>query len=140
MNPYNDAAAERSNRRVITARRRQVAEEETKALSGGAPLSPGRGAVVMSATGALLHRSKNLRGLLDFARKSAPVGVDLVPAEGLPGYYSLAVVFECGATAYSTWADWRVCADWITARRSWPHVRVSGAKYFVARLTCGGLA
>lgn len=27
MNPFNDAAAERSNRRVIAARRRQVAEE-----------------------------------------------------------------------------------------------------------------
>ena len=67
------------------------------------------------------YKSKNLRGLLSYARRSIPVAVSLEvrrdPATGAP--YFMRIDFADGAIGFAHWQDWRVAADWIAARRSW---------------------
>jgi hypothetical protein len=65
----------------------------------------------------LIRTSRNLRGLLDHARRELPVTVDLRETER--GYFDLRVGFLNGDYAWSRWASWRVAADWLRARRSW---------------------
>jgi hypothetical protein len=70
----------------------------------------------------IVSKSKNLRGLVDYARRFPPVAyrfeVNRCPDTGAP--YFLRVEFSNGAVCFSHWQDWRVCAWWINARRSWP--------------------
>jgi len=70
----------------------------------------------------VLHRSRNLRGLLDHARRAGPpVCVTLRrvgPMSALQPFRMVAT-FPDGSQGFAAWADWRVAGDWLRARRSW---------------------
>ena len=88
---------------------------------------------VYARAGNIIRTSRNLRGLLDHARRTAPVSASLEPHPQCPGYFLLVVTFETGETCTSKWASWSVCADWLQARRSWPRLQVTGPAEWVAR-------
>lgn len=88
--------------------------------------------IVYDHTGAIIARSKNLRGLLDHARRVPPVSARLVRFS-YDGPYQLRVKFSNGSYAIAPFADWRVAADWIKARRSWGRIDVDGLPEFVER-------
>lgn len=66
--------------------------------------------------GKVIHRSRNLRGLLDYARRNS---VQAVSINRLPEGAMLIVRFFNGATCSTAFADCSVCIGWIKARRSW---------------------
>lgn len=70
--------------------------------------------------GDVIRRSRNLRGVLDYARVS-PVESVSITARHVPGdsSYHLAFRFDDGSTCTAAFAAWRVAADWLLARRSW---------------------
>jgi hypothetical protein len=74
---------------------------------------------IYTASGKAIRASKNLRGILDYARRSPVDSVRLEPWPDEPGYYAVHFKFYDGANAVTKWADWRVCADWLRSRRSW---------------------
>jgi len=77
------------------------------------------------------RRSKNLRGLLDHARRVDPIAASLVEnAPGAKAPYELTVYFANHDAAFSDWQDWRVAARWLAARRSWPALMVRGFEPF----------
>jgi hypothetical protein len=88
---------------------------------------------IYGPTGNLERSSRNLRGLLDHARRTLPQSARLEPHPHCAGYYLLTVRFETGETCSSKWADWRVCADWLQARRSWPALQVQGLQEWAER-------
>lgn len=76
---------------------------------------------------AIVHRSKNLRGLLDHARRAGPpVTVALKQARPMRDAqpFQMTVTYPDGTTGRAAWASWRVAADWVRARRAWAGVRV----------------
>ena len=75
--------------------------------------------------GKTVATSKNLRGILSFAREH-PVNVVTVADNGA-GDYQVAFYFD-GRLPYSavtSWADWRVLLRWLAARRSWSIERIT---------------
>lgn len=89
--------------------------------------------VILDANEREIRRSRNLRGLLDHARRKAPKIARLEPSATDSGAWILTVTFDGGDTALSRWQDWTVCADWIAARRSWREITAIGWPPFVAR-------
>jgi hypothetical protein len=86
---------------------------------------------ICDAHGKTVATSKNLRGILTFARKYP---VDIVTLERHAGSYRVVFYFAplsgrapMGAafTAQTLWADWRVLFDWLLRRRSWSLERVT---------------
>lgn len=73
--------------------------------------------------GATLRTSKNLRGILEFARKS-PVNVVAIRDLG-NGLTGVAFYFDGGAHAFTTWSDLNVVLCWLANRRSWSIERVT---------------
>lgn len=72
--------------------------------------------------GKVAHTSRNLRGLLDYARRAGPpVRVTLRQTHpmGAGQPFTMRVTFPDGAEGVARWADWRVAGDWMRARRSW---------------------
>lgn len=63
------------------------------------------------------RKSRNLRGILDYARISPVERVHIRPAHGHSAF--LDVYYANGAVGYATFADPRVCANWVKSRRSW---------------------
>ncbi len=88
---------------------------------------------IHAPAGNIIRTSRDLRGLLDHARRTEPLSARLEPHPRCPGHSLLTVTFESGETCTSKWADWRVCADWLQARKSWPRLQVTGPAEWVAR-------
>lgn len=81
---------------------------------------------IFAPQGHQIRQSRNLRGLLDHARRNVPQAAALYPHPKAPGFSLLIVTFDNGDTCASKWADWRVCADWLAARRSWGLIALTG--------------
>ncbi len=81
-----------------------------------------------------LYRSRNLRGLLDYARKHWSSYVAAVKISPIPGGGSLEVLYGDGAVGTDTFADFTVLCHWLRCRRSW-----HGAKLTVGGTECGEL-
>jgi hypothetical protein len=82
-----------------------------------------------------LHQSRDLRGLLDYARRPR-VWITAVSIAPLPvGGGSLEVRYSDGAVGTDTFADFSVLCGWLRARRSW-----HGADLFVNSTACSSLS
>lgn len=64
----------------------------------------------------VVSNSRNLRGLLDYARKHF---IHRVAICNRNSHGALYVEFENGATCRTEFADYSVLVRWILARRSW---------------------
>lgn len=71
--------------------------------------------------GAIVASSKNLRGILDYARKSRVVFVSAAPCEKNAHNGRLFVRFEDGAEGRAFFACYTVLLEWIGNRRSWAY-------------------
>lgn len=91
------------------------------------------GTVITNAEGREIRRSRNLRGLLDHARREVPETARLEPSASDSWAWILTVNFANGDSAVSIWQDWTVCADWLAGRRAWPALRADGWPPFAAR-------
>jgi hypothetical protein len=67
--------------------------------------------------GQIIRTSKNLRGILDYARLSSPKRIELTP-QATGG--RLRVIFFDGASTSATFNSFDVMVDWVKNRRSWP--------------------
>lgn len=67
--------------------------------------------------GQIIRTSRNLRGLLDYARVSKPKRVELTPQEGSNG--RLRVIYSDGATSSARFRSYNIMVDWVRNRRSW---------------------
>lgn len=65
----------------------------------------------------IIRQSKNLRGLLDYARVSRVTRVELAPFAQVNG--SLRVFYEDGSIGRENFASYRIMVDWVRNRRSW---------------------
>jgi hypothetical protein len=69
--------------------------------------------------GAVIRTSRNLAGILTYARKVAAVErVTIHPADH-DRQFPVKFDFFDGSYAWVFFADWRVASDWILSRRSW---------------------
>ena len=68
--------------------------------------------------GRIIKTSRNLRGLVEYARVSKPKRIELTPQSGENG--RLRVIFEDGASTSAHFASYRIMVDWVRSRRSWP--------------------
>lgn len=85
---------------------------------------------IRNERGEVIRRSRDLRGLLDHARREVPYCATLAEcAEG----YALTVYFTNGDRADSPFADPTVCAEFLAARRTWHALAVFGPDRFVNR-------
>lgn len=82
-------------------------------------------------SGGMIRQSRSLRALLEHARQEAPTSARLDSVGG--GQYRLTINFVDGSVGVSVWQDWRVCADWLAVRRSWPNLLVFGLTEFRKR-------
>jgi hypothetical protein len=73
--------------------------------------------IEITKQGKVVSRSRNLRGLLDYARKSFVRHVTAYKTQG--GGAWLAVYFDDGSWCPAEFADYSVCCRWLMARRSW---------------------
>lgn len=99
-------------------------EREKKNLYGALRIAPNgvafwdQSAVrVVAQSGEVVARSRNLRGMLEYARRSHVVKVQGEPHTANPANGFLAVYYADGATACALFADVRVMREWIAARR-----------------------
>ena len=69
--------------------------------------------------GVTVSRTRNLRGLLDYARKSKVATVEsrVDPLNHVRG--ELRVTYLNGAQGFASFASYNIMVDWIRARRSW---------------------
>ena len=67
--------------------------------------------------GQILKTSRNLRGILDYARISYPKRIELTPQNKCNG--RLRVIFSDGASTSAHFASYHVMVDWVRNRRSW---------------------
>lgn len=71
---------------------------------------------IQSPTGATLHRSRNLRALIEHARRDAPLHVTITPDRAPYGGAAVRVVFTSGAYCATGFASAQVCTNFFTAR------------------------
>lgn len=74
---------------------------------------------IRNKAGRVIRRSRNLRGVLDYARAVSGVQSVVVACDHRAGVYPLAFRFFDGSTCEAPFADWRVAADFLLRRRSW---------------------
>jgi hypothetical protein len=67
--------------------------------------------------GRIVAKSKNLRGLLDYARKHAVTRIETIALPSDQG--SMRVFFKDGAECRANFNSFKVMTNWIKARRSW---------------------
>jgi hypothetical protein len=67
--------------------------------------------------GRIVRTSKNLRGVLDYARVSPVRRVETTPLPAGAG--SLRVLYRDGAETRANFASYEVMLDWVKRRRSW---------------------
>lgn len=83
-----------------------------------------------------LYRSRDLRGLLDYARRNYRSYVAAVAIAPLPnGGGSLEVRYADGAVGTDRFASFFVLCGWLRSRRSW-----HGAELFINSTPCGTLS
>jgi len=68
--------------------------------------------------GGTVATSRNLRGILDYAREHGVVRV-YVHLSSITAKVLVLFVFADGARSMTEWASFGVACDWIVARRSW---------------------
>lgn len=86
--------------------------------------------IIRNKAGDVIRRSRNLRGVLDYARDVSPVEKVELP-ERSKGPYPIAFTFYDGSRADTTFEDWRVAARWVAARRSWGRPVLFGMRRFI---------
>lgn len=71
-----------------------------------------------------VKRSRNLRGILEYARNTSDVAeihchrlMSATPNGAT--FYPVTFFFRNGAECCVDWSDWRVLAQWVKSRRSW---------------------
>lgn len=74
---------------------------------------------IRNKAGRAIRRSRNLRGVLDYARDVSSVQSVVIACDHKAGNYPLVFRFFDGSTCEATFADWRVAAAFLLARRSW---------------------
>jgi hypothetical protein len=72
--------------------------------------------------GQIIHRSKNLRGMLDYGRISPVSRVELTLEGEVNGKVS--VIYEDGATTSAFFKSYHIAVDWIRKRRSWKNADI----------------
>jgi hypothetical protein len=76
---------------------------------------------IVRPDGAIAHHSKNLRGVLDHARRVGLVSAQAFPMED--GCGVLAVIFRDGCICLTVFHSFTVLCHWLRSRRSWVGVR-----------------
>lgn len=96
--------------------------------------------IIRNANGDIIHRSRNLAGLLRHARRAVPIEASFAdspqPCDG-DSRFRLIVRFDNGDVATSAYADPIVCARFLNSRRSWPRLAVYGPPAFLAEYAIG---
>lgn len=96
--------------------------------------------IIRNKRGDIISRSRNLRGLLDHARKQLPIRATFSdspePCKG-DNRYRLIVYFANGDFATSAYASPIVCARFLNSRRSWPALEVFGPPEFISEYASG---
>ena len=93
---------------------------------------------VYDLLGRPLRRSRNLRGVLTHYRAKPADMVVKVRAVADGDSYEVTYYWPDGDHAVTSWADWRVLLDWLTARKSWSIARVTFDAPLFDRLDEGG--
>ena len=84
---------------------------------------------IVAPDGAVMHRSKNLRGVLDHARRSWIEEAVAYPAP--EGRGVLQVTYGDGCTCHTEFASYEVLCGWLRARCSWAGSRrIAGSQCF----------
>ena len=77
--------------------------------------------------GQILHRSKNLRGMRDYARIAPVSRVELTPYR-LTAWGREAgivrVIYENGATSSAFFKSYAIAVDWVRNRRTWQNADI----------------
>ena len=72
---------------------------------------------IIVLNGEITHRSRNLRGILDHARRTPVIGATVMRKGH--GEATLFVRYADGSVGVSEFASYAVCKHWISCRRSW---------------------
>lgn len=80
---------------------------------------------IYDSHGQVIRRSRNLRGILDHARRTWIEEASASPAQEGKGI--LSVSFGDGSTCRTEFASYEVLCWWLRSRRSWAGVRRIGS-------------
>ena len=83
---------------------------------------------ILNASGEVIRRSRNLRGIQIHARRTWIA--EAVASSAQDGRGLLQVTFGDGATCRTEFASYTVLCIWLHSRRSWTGVRRIGAELF----------
>lgn len=83
---------------------------------------------IVDLRGRIIHRSRNLRGILDHARRTWVEEAEATPGEEGKGI--LHVTFGDGSTCRTEFASYQVLCWWLRSRRSWAGARRIGPDLF----------
>lgn len=94
---------------------------------------------VLNASGEVIRQSRNLRGLLDHARRSPVERVELLELDEELEHasYLMAAHHVNGDTSLSPYASPVVCARFLSSRKSWGRIEVFGPPEFMAEYATG---
>jgi hypothetical protein len=86
-----------------------------------AHLHPGHdyGIFIFSPTGAIIRRSKNLRGMRDYARVSRVEKVETRKDPANPHRGILSVTYADGCKSHAGFAEFHIMIDFVRSRRTW---------------------
>lgn len=73
--------------------------------------------------GVTVKRSKNLRGLLDYAQKAKPVLIETRKDSSAPAAGNLRVTYSDGAIGHAFFRSHGIMLEWVGNRRSWASVK-----------------
>lgn len=85
-----------------------------------------KGSTYVVLSGLIVKRSKNLRGLLAYGRKSKPVKVETRKCLDNPHNGELRVTYSDGAQGFAWFRSHSILIDWTRSRKSW---RNNGAQF-----------
>ena len=71
--------------------------------------------------GQIIRTSRNLRGIVDYARVSPVVRVESCPIGAMSG--TVRVFFKDGAESRANFRSYHIMIDWIRGRRTWRAAR-----------------
>ena len=77
--------------------------------------------IKIEKNGQIIKSSRNLRGILDYARISTPKRIELTNQATMG---RMRIIFSDGASASADFASFNVMVDWVKNRRSWPQSAV----------------
>jgi len=72
--------------------------------------------------GQIIRKSKNLRGMLDYARVSPVKRIELTPQGKVNG--RLRVIYNDGAVTSSNFANFHIMVDFVRNRRTWQNAEL----------------